>query len=149
MGKELSIPQILFISQVAGLPAKVSTYPIPLFCCQPSWPTGPLTIAQTSKAVPFETANPALNSGRVLSKEIPHLIAAQSATDQQHAVKSMVIAGLLGARNLLLNRNTHNSSIGDLKFFHRAALLKATYQEGKHLARTLCCNVYDAMYSSL
>jgi hypothetical protein len=67
----------------------------------------------------------------VLPKEIPNLIAAQTSTNQQHTVKSMVIAGLLGARNLLLNRNTHNASIGDLKFFHRAALLNETIPGGQ------------------
>jgi hypothetical protein len=131
MGKELPIPEILFISQIAGLPAKVPTYHIPLLCCQPSWPTGPPTIAQTSKAVPFKTANPALNSGRVLPKETPNLRATQTATDQQHSMKSMVIPSLLGSRNLLLNSNAHNGSIGYLKFSHPAALLNATVTGGR------------------
>jgi hypothetical protein len=126
MGKKLPIPKILRVSQIPRLLAKVLTHHLPLLCGQPPWPTGPLTIQQTGKPAPFKAANPALNRGRVLPKEIPHLIATQTPTDKQHAMKSVVIAGFFGARNLLLYRNHHNVSIGYPKLSHSAALLYAT-----------------------
>jgi hypothetical protein len=135
MGQQLSIPQILLIPQVSRLAAKIVIHQLPLLGCQTARATRPFTIRQARKSVFLKTANPALNGSRVLAKQITHLIAAQTPTHQQYPMKSMIIAGLFGPRNLLLNRKAHNLSIGYLKLSHPAALLNPTIPGGRAISK--------------
>jgi hypothetical protein len=135
VGQQLSIPQILLIPHVARLAAKILIHPLPLLGGQSAWPTRSLRIRQASKSAFLKTPNPALNGGRVLTKQIRHLIATQPSTDQQYSMKSMIIPSLFRPRNLLLNRKAHNLSVGYLKLSHLAALLNMSVSGGQVICK--------------
>jgi hypothetical protein len=58
--------------------------------------------------------HPPFNGGGMLAEPFSDIIAAMTLADEQHAVKSVVVTGLIGAADFLLERNSHGFDVGNL-----------------------------------
>ena len=74
---------------------------------------------QPGESVLVESMHPALHGDGVLAQVVGDFIARHAPADQEHTVKSVVIARLLRTEDLLLHRNLHDLGIFDLQFTHR------------------------------
>ena len=68
LGQQLSVPEILDVSEVPGIPAQISFKPHPLAFIQRSRPTWPFPISQPIESSFLEPLHPALNRSGILAK---------------------------------------------------------------------------------
>src|SRR5690349_4417016 len=97
MGKQLSIPKILTVSQVARMSAQILLQMRPRFLIESGWAARTVLFAQAAEAVIFETMHPALDGGRVFSKQLRHFVATLTLANEQNSVQSVIITRLVRA----------------------------------------------------
>jgi hypothetical protein len=132
MGQELAVPQVLFITQVARMQAQIPLELLPGPILYATRPTFSLCLTQAGETAFLEPMHPPLNGGGVLAEPVGHVITAMPLAHQQHAMQTVIVTGFIGATDLLLERDSHCLSIGNLQCFH-AEILRHAGLESKHI----------------
>jgi hypothetical protein len=105
MGQELTIPEILGIPEDPGGGSQIPVHGLNLLRGQTLRTAWSLLVLQAAEP-------PGLKAPTGVAP-----------TDQQHAVKAMIVSRLLGAKDLVPQGDFHQLPIGNLKTFHGASLL--------------------------
>ena len=103
-GQQFAIPQVANMAEIGGATPQVAFQRGPLLGIQTGRPSWAFTVSHAIESVFLEAFDPALHRAPVFAKEIGNLLTALTTRHKQQAVQSMVIPGLIGSRNLLLNQ---------------------------------------------
>jgi hypothetical protein len=122
MGQQLAIPEVLLITQIARMQAQIPLQCRPNLVAQSSRPTLPFPLTQAGEATLLKAMHPTLDGGGMLAEPVGDVIAAMALPHEQDAVQSVVVAGFIGATNLLLERDSHGFRILNMKCFHAQSL---------------------------
>jgi hypothetical protein len=93
-------------------------HPFPLLIAQPPGPPRSLPFSKTCQPVGFETVNPILDRARRVPQPLRHLRAGHPLRDQQHAMQTMIVAGLLGTADLVLQSQHDIGGVGNRQSSH-------------------------------
>jgi hypothetical protein len=118
MAEKLSIPHILGIAKRPGRTAKILGDRFPSAHIQGRRSAWTSTFLKSGKSTLFKTLHPILDRPTSPPKQLGHLTAGKSGTDQQHSVQSVIIPGLPGPEDLLLQGDSHNVCVLDFQFLH-------------------------------
>jgi hypothetical protein len=122
--QELSIPQILRVSQIAWRTTQITPDTLLNVSIQGGWASRSLNLLKTSKTASFKTMNPVLYGSRTVPEKLCHLRAAISGAYQKDAMKLMIVSRLIGSQNFLLHRYSHDVRIFDFEFAHKTPYLQ-------------------------
>ncbi len=89
-----------------------------LCLAQTPGPSGSCPFHQSGQTALFKMSNPVFNRPRGVSQKLADLRAGQPLSDQQHAVKAVIVARFFRTTNLILKSQNHSGGIGDGKWFH-------------------------------
>jgi hypothetical protein len=118
MTEELPIPEVLIISEFQGAATQIPANGLQLPFSQDGRPPTAGRLLQPCKTTVVEPPNPVLDGARTLVKELCHFITVQPAADEQQPMESMIVTGVLGSRDFLLDGDPHDLRIRDLQFAH-------------------------------
>jgi hypothetical protein len=124
MADKLSIPHILGIAKRPGRMAKVPS--VHLQGRRLAWT---IPFAKPGKPTLYKALHPILCWPTPLPKRLGHLTAGRSGKDQQHAVQSLIMSGLIGPEGFLLQGDSHNACILDFQFSHIGLLPRENMPE--------------------
>ena len=141
MRQKLSIPKILRIAKLSRRLPQVVIDKLQLFWCQPLRASGLLLVFQTAEPMHFKTPYPPLDGRGMMAKHLPHVVTGESLTNQQYAMKAMIIAGFLRTKNFVLQRHFHHLGIGICNRCMVNPSLPLRVQEG-----FIKCNVFILHY---
>ncbi len=69
-------------------------------------------LGQSAQPTGFEPLHPILDGARGVAQQAPHLRATHSLGHQQHTVQAVIVAGLLGAADFVLQPQDHGRGVG-------------------------------------
>ena len=134
--QRLAIPQI---AAQARLPRRLAKSRVDLFqllLIQAPRPPSPLSLAQTCQALALETVNPILHRPRRGAQQPGHLGTGHSLRHKQHTVEPVVVAGILGAPDFILQSEDDAVPLGYAQWSH--ALMRTHPVYYTQLLMTLC-----------
>jgi hypothetical protein len=129
MAEKLSIPHIPGIAKRTGRPAKILGDGFPSVHIQGRRPAWTSPFLKSAKSTLFKTLHPILDRPTSLPKQLGHLTAGKSGTDQQHSMQPVIIPGLLGPEDFLLQGDSHNVCVLDFQFSHIGLLSPGSIPE--------------------
>jgi len=105
--ERLPIPEVRRQAIVRWAPSQGGLDPLQLRSAQSTWAAGSLPVGKARQAVALEALHPVLHRpGRVAQKS-PDVWAGQTVGNQKNAVQSVVVPGVRGAANLILEAQDH------------------------------------------
>ena len=134
--QRFAIPQI---AAQPGLPRRLAKSRADLFqllLIQAPGPPSSLSLAQTYQALLLATANPILHRPRRVAQQPGHLGAGHSLGYQQHTVEAVVVAGILGASDLILQSEDDAVRVGYAQWSHALRRTHPVYYT--QVLMTLC-----------
>jgi hypothetical protein len=137
MTEKLSVPKILTIAQLKRRPAKILPKSLAESSIQPSWTSRSWRLLQPRKPAFFKTTHPVLDGPGTLTKKLPHFRTTESTTDQKNPMKPVVIPGLLGPQDLLLDCELNDFCILDSQLAHRSLLSITMIPEESNMRKYL------------
>jgi hypothetical protein len=122
MAEKPSIPEILVVTELTRQSAQ-----IPPNCLSHGFVKGGRTtrtkvVLKASKTSLLESPDPVLNGPRTPSKDAGYLVTTEPRAYQENPVKAVVVTGLLRSKDFILQCESHDFSIPDLKLAHRYPL---------------------------
>ena len=118
MTEKLTIPEILRISKLPRRAAQISSNPVTNVSIDKRRTAGSRCLLKTCKATFFKSPDPVLNSPWPVAKKFSHLRATDPRANKQNAVEPVIVSRLLRSQNLLLQSNSHDFCICNLKLAH-------------------------------
>jgi len=137
MTEKLSVPKVLTIAQLKRRPAKILPKSLAHSCIQPSWTSRSWRLLQPRKPALFKTTHPVLDGPGALTKKLPHFRTTESTADQKNPMKTVVIPGLLGSQDLVLDCEPNDFCILDFQLAHRSLLSITMISEGNNMRNYL------------
>ncbi len=127
VAQHLSIPKVLSVAQFTWRLSQVFAKFSADFGRKLRWSAGTGRILQSCKSTFIKSLNPVLHRARTMAKPFCHIITGMSLRNQQNAMQSMVVAGILGTYNFLFQCNAHIPWGINSKFSHSASFRKQRY----------------------
>jgi hypothetical protein len=146
MREELSIPEVLRVAELAGRPSQVAIHLPQLRRRESRRAARPFSFLQPRQASPLKAVHPTLHGRGILSQPLSHLVAIQALADEQQSMQPMVVARLVRAKNLLLQRHAHEVNIRNLQLPHCSTSCPILQAGGGGKSTDLYCITYDALY---
>jgi len=137
MAEKLSIPHILSIPKRPGRTAKILGDGFPSVHIQGRRSAWTSPFLKPGKSTLFKTLHPILDRPASLPKQLGHLTAGKSGTDKQDSVQPVIIPGLLGPKDLLLQGDSHNVCVLDFQFSHIGLLSSGSIPERSDMRKYL------------
>jgi hypothetical protein len=137
MTEKLSVPEILTIAQLGRRPTKILPKSLAQSSIEASWPSRSWRLLQSRKPTLLKTTHPVLDGPGALTKKLPHFRTTESATDQKNPMKPVVIPGLLGSQDLVLDCELNDFCILDFQFAHRSLPPITMISEGSNMRNYL------------
>ena len=145
--QRFAIPQI---AAQPGLPRRLAKSRADLFqllLIQAPGPPSSLSLAQTYQALLLATANPILHRPRRVAQQPGHLGAGHSLGYQQHTVEAVVVAGILGASDLILQSEDDAVRVGYAQWSHALRRTHPVYYT--QVLMTLCLALTRVLFDGL
>lgn len=101
----LSVPEIGIHAKSNRLLSHPSAHFLQLLGREPGWSPGVVSLRQTGQPVEFEMLYPIGERARGVSKESGGPLATHSRSNKQHAVKSVIVSGILMTIDFLLEHS--------------------------------------------
>lgn len=117
-GEHFAVPEMASAATFPRVASQVAPQRRPLFRIQRCRPARTIASAHPLKPAGFEPLDPALHRAPIFAKQLGDLLAALAVLNQQQTIQPMVAARLIGARNLLLDGDSHHFRIGNCQFSH-------------------------------
>jgi hypothetical protein len=125
-GEQLPVPEVLGVAELAWGAPQLPVHRVPLRDIEPPGAATPVPLVQPGEAAGLKPPYPAFDGARGLAEEIGDGVTGEPVRDQQDPVQPVIVAGLLGPQDFLLQGELHDLGIGDLQFAHAHVLLVAT-----------------------
>jgi hypothetical protein len=137
MTEKLSIPEILTIAQLGRRPTKILSKSLAESFIEAGWPSRSWCLLQSRKPTLLKTTHPVLDGPRALAKKLPHFRTTETAADQKNPMKPVVIPGLFGSQDLILDCEPNDFWILDFQPAHRSLLSITMIPEGSNMRNYL------------
>jgi len=116
--ERLSVPQRSAQADLARRTSQHRLHLRPLCLAQALGPSGSRPFHQSGQTALFKMSNPVFDRPWGISQKLADLRAGQPLSDQQHAVKAVIVTRFFRTTNLVLKSQNHGSGIGDSQWFH-------------------------------
>lgn len=83
---------------------------------------GPLSVDQTCKTFIFKPVDPVRDCPGCIAQDPSNLPATLSLCDEKHGMEAVIVAGILGTANFVLDGHNHVFGIGDCECFHGSTM---------------------------
>jgi hypothetical protein len=139
--QKLSVPHVLPVAELPGRLAKILSDSGPRANVQGRRTARTATFLKACKPAPLKALHPILDGSSALAEQPGDLSTRKSRRDEQNSVQSVIIAGLLGTQDLLLQGYSHNLGVLDLQLSHIGLLSGKSLPENYDMRNYLRRNV--------
>jgi len=116
--ERLPVPQRSAQADLARRASQHHLHLLQLRLAQALGPSGSRPFHQSGQTALFKMPNPVFDRPWGISQKLADLRAGQPLSDQQHAVKAVIVTRFFRTTNFVLKSQNHGSGIGDSKWFH-------------------------------